>query len=82
MIIDTGIPLLSPVKKSFICHRGLVTITNVAGQKRLNQAAAQRRRRDCCAQTWLDAERGATLQFCIEYLPPCPGLVSVIPQLS
>lgn len=81
-MINAGIPLLSPVKKSFSPDRGFVTITNVAQQRRLNQAAAQRRRRVCCAQTRLDAEHGATLQLCIEYLPLGRRLVSVIPQLS
>lgn len=66
-MIDAGIPLLSSVQESFFSHRGPVTITNVAQQRRLNQAAAQRqrRRRVCCAQTWLDAEHGATLQLCL-----------------
>lgn len=78
---NAGIPLPPPVKKSFFPNRGLVTITDVAQERGLNQAAAQRRRRVCCAQTWLDAERGATSQRCTEYLPSRP-LLSVIPQLS
>lgn len=77
---NAGISVLSPLKKSFLSNRGLVIITNVAQQRRLNQAAAQRRRRVCCAQTWLDAEHGATLQLCIEYLPPSRRFVSLIPQ--
>lgn len=63
-MINAGIPSLSPVNQSFFSSRALVTITNVAEQRRLNQAAAQRRRRVCCAQTRLDAEHGgATLQL-------------------
>lgn len=87
-MINVGIPLLSPVNKSFFSNRGFVTITNVRTNvawlhNRLNQAAAQRRRRVCCAQTLLDTEHGATLQLRIEYLPPSHRrLVSVIPQLS
>lgn len=76
-MISAG-PLLSPAKKSVSLGRGPVTITNVAGQRRLNQAAAQTRRRVCCcAQTRLDAEHGAAPQLRTEYL-----LVSLIPQLS
>lgn len=73
-----AIPLLPSMNKSFFSNQALVPITNVAEPMRLNQAATQRRRRVCCAQTWLDAEQGAAL--CIAYLPTC--FVSVIHRLS
>lgn len=49
-MIHADIASLSPVQKSLFSHRGLVSITNVAQQRRLKQAAAHRRRRVCCAQ--------------------------------
>lgn len=81
-MVNACISSLAPVKKSFWSEGALVSITNVAQQRRLNQAAAQTRRWVCCAQTRLDAEHGATPQLCIEYLPPRRRLASLIPQLS